>query len=130
MVDRDALLRKLVDIQYERNDFELHARQVPRARRDVEVLPAYEETAFRVEFFGDEVERLHEIDPLTGEVIRTSSSTCDLPGHALRHARGARSRARCATSARELEGAARGLEAQGKLLEAQRLGSARSTTSK
>src|SRR5499427_10278033 len=63
-VDRDQLLRKLVDIQYERNDYDFH-RGTFRVRGDVvEVFPAYEEArALRVEFFGDEVERLAEIDP-------------------------------------------------------------------
>jgi excinuclease ABC subunit B len=66
-IDRDALLRALIDIQYERRDHEL-SRGGFRARGDVvEVLPAYEETAYRIELFGDEIEGIYEIDPKTGE---------------------------------------------------------------
>ena len=66
-IDRDKLLLKLVDIHYERNDYEL-ARAKFRARGDViEVWPAYEEFAFRIELWGDEVENLSIINPLTGE---------------------------------------------------------------
>ena len=66
-VDRDELLMKLVDIQYERNDYEL-ARGRFRVRGDViEVWPAYEEFAYRVELWGDEVEKLSIVDPVTGE---------------------------------------------------------------
>lgn len=66
-IDRDRLLLKLVDIHYERNDYEL-ARAKFRARGDViEVWPAYEEFAFRIELWGDEVENLSIINPLTGE---------------------------------------------------------------
>lgn len=70
-VERDALLRKLVDIQYQRNDFDFH-RGTFRVRGDVvEVFPAYEESkAIRIEFFGDTVETIAEIDPLRGKVLR------------------------------------------------------------
>ena len=69
--ERDAMLRKLVDMQYERNDFDFH-RGTFRVRGDVvEIFPAYEETkAIRVELFGDTVEALCEIDPLRGKVMR------------------------------------------------------------
>ena len=68
-VDRDALLRKLVTIQYTRNDTAL-GRGTFRVRGEtLEVFPAYEETAFRATLFGDEVERLQHFDPLTGELI-------------------------------------------------------------
>ena len=68
-VDRDALLRKLVSIQYTRNDSVL-SRGTFRVRGDtLEVFPAYAETAFRASMFGDEVERLQHFDPLTGELI-------------------------------------------------------------
>jgi excinuclease ABC subunit B len=67
-LDRDDLLRKLVAIQYTRRDLEL-LRGTFRVRGDVvEVVPAYEQTAYRVEMFGDQVEAILEIDPLTGEV--------------------------------------------------------------
>lgn len=68
---RDGVLRHLVDIQYERNDFELRPGRF-RVRGDtLEVMPAYAETAYRVEFFGDQVDRITEIDTLTGEVLKT-----------------------------------------------------------
>ncbi|HEV8153302.1 MAG TPA: DEAD/DEAH box helicase family protein, partial [Solirubrobacteraceae bacterium] len=67
-VDRDGLLRKLVSIQYARNDQAL-GRGTFRVRGEsLEVFPAYAETAFRATFFGDEVERLQHFDPLTGEL--------------------------------------------------------------
>jgi excinuclease ABC subunit B len=66
---RDILLRQLVDIQYDRNDLELR-RGVFRVRGDtLQVYPAYAESAYSVEFWGDEVERITEFDPLTGELI-------------------------------------------------------------
>ena len=69
VVDRDELLRKLVSIQYTRNDTAL-GRGTFRVRGDtLEVFPAYAETAFRATLFGDEVERLQHFDPLTGELI-------------------------------------------------------------
>lgn len=69
MYRRDVLLRRLVDIQYDRNDLELR-RGVFRVRGDtLQIFPAYAETAYTVEFWGDEVERITEIDPLTGEVL-------------------------------------------------------------
>jgi len=69
--DRDEVLRKLVEIQYERNDVDFH-RGTFRVRGDVvEVFPAYEESlAIRIEFFGDTVDGVYEIDPLRGKVIR------------------------------------------------------------
>jgi len=79
-VDRDRVLRKLVDIQYQRNDYDFH-RGTFRVRGDtVEVFPAYEENrAVRIEFFGDEVEGLYEIDPLRGVVIRPLNSVAIYP---------------------------------------------------
>src|SRR4051794_36310730 len=68
--DRDSLLRRLVDIQYSRNDMAFN-RGTFRVRGDtLEIIPAYEELAVRVEMFGDEVEKLYYLHPLTGEVIR------------------------------------------------------------
>ncbi|MFH1169063.1 MAG: excinuclease ABC subunit UvrB [Chloroflexota bacterium] len=67
--DRRKLLRRLVDMQYERNDIDF-TRGRFRVRGDtVEVQPAYEEMALRIEFFGDEIERIVEVDPVTGEII-------------------------------------------------------------
>ncbi len=66
---RDKVLRHLVDIHYERNDFELRRGKF-RVRGDtLEIQPAYEEVAYRVEFWGDEIERIAEIDTLTGEIL-------------------------------------------------------------
>ncbi len=80
-VAREDVLRKLVDIQYERNDVDFH-RGVFRVRGDVvEVFPAYEEDrAIRIEFFGDEVDAIKEIDPLTGRSIRQLSRADIYPG--------------------------------------------------
>src|SRR6201993_1069208 len=79
-IERDRVLRKLVDIQYQRNDYDFH-RGTFRVRGDtVEVFPAYEESrAVRIEFFGDEVEGLYEIDPLRGQVIRRLASVAIYP---------------------------------------------------
>ncbi len=69
-VRREQIIRELVDIFYERNDFELRRGRF-RVRGDtLEVMPAYADLAYRVEFFGDDIERITEIDPLTGEVLR------------------------------------------------------------
>jgi excinuclease ABC subunit B len=78
--DRDKVLRKLIDIRYQRNDYDFH-RGTFRVRGDtVEVFPAYEESrAVRIEFFGDEIEALYEIDPLRGKVIRKLSTVCIYP---------------------------------------------------
>ncbi|HLL55000.1 MAG TPA: DEAD/DEAH box helicase family protein, partial [Myxococcaceae bacterium] len=67
---RDAFLRRLIDTQYERNDMDFH-RGTFRVRGDtVEIIPMYEEQALRIEFFGDEVENIYTLNPLTGDVIR------------------------------------------------------------
>ena len=80
-IPREDVLRKLVDIQYERNDYDFH-RGVFRVRGDViEVFPAYEEDrAIRIEFFGDEVDSIKEIDPLTGRTFRRLERTDIYPG--------------------------------------------------
>jgi excinuclease ABC subunit B len=76
---RDLLLRHLVDIQYERNDINF-ARGRFRVRGDtLEVFPAYAETAYRIEFWGDVVERITEIDPLTGEILKAEASVSIYP---------------------------------------------------
>ncbi len=79
-IDRNALLKQLVEIQYERNDVDFH-RGTFRVRGDtVEVFPAYEEKrALRFEFFGDEIEAIREIDPLRGTVIGELTSTTIFP---------------------------------------------------
>lgn len=77
---RDKLLRALTDIQYQRNDMDFH-RSTFRVRGDViDIFPAGGETAYRVELFGDELERILEIDPLTGEILRKPQSITVFPG--------------------------------------------------
>jgi excinuclease ABC subunit B len=71
---RDKLLRQLTDIQYQRNDIDF-SRGAFRVRGDVvDIFPAGEETAYRIEFFGDEIEKMTEINPLTGEIIKQKTS--------------------------------------------------------
>ncbi|HEV2403494.1 MAG TPA: excinuclease ABC subunit UvrB [Candidatus Saccharimonadales bacterium] len=77
---RDKLLRHLTDIQYQRNDIDFH-RGTFRVRGDVvDIFPASEEIAYRVEFFGDEVERITKVDPLTGEVLNRPAEVTIFPG--------------------------------------------------
>ncbi len=117
---RDRVIRHLIDIQYERNDMSL-TRGTFRARGDVlEIFPAYEEIALRVEFFGDEVDRIVDVDPLTGEILAerievdiypakhfvTTSDTLKVAIQDIRQ---------------ELEDRLQELDSQGKLLEAARL---------
>lgn len=77
---RDKLLRQLTDIQYKRNDIDFH-RSTFRVRGDVvDVFPAGEETAYRLEFFGEELERMTQINPLTGEIERSLEKLTIFPG--------------------------------------------------
>ena len=77
---RDKLLRRLTDIQYRRNDIDFH-RSTFRVRGDVvDVYPTGEETAYRIEFFGDEIERMTQINPLTGEIEKKLDSLSIFPG--------------------------------------------------
>jgi len=77
---RDKFLRQLTDIQYSRNDIDFH-RGTFRVRGDVvDIFPAGEEIAYRVDLFGDEVERLTKVDPLTGEILATLDSIKIFPG--------------------------------------------------
>ncbi len=77
---RDKFLRQLMDIQYQRNDIDFH-RGTFRVRGDVvDVFPASEELAYRLEFFGDEIERIMQISPLTGEILAKPSSVKVFPG--------------------------------------------------
>ena len=119
-VDRDDVLRRLVDIQYERNDVELQPGRF-RVRGDcVEVWPSYEEYAFRLEFWGDEVEQLSLINPLTGEAIERPQQLFIYPAKhfVLPEERIANA---VAEIRRELDERLKELRAAGKLLEAQRL---------
>ncbi|TMM02803.1 MAG: excinuclease ABC subunit UvrB [Actinobacteria bacterium] len=121
VIDRDDLLRKLVSIQYSRNDTAL-GRGTFRVRGEtLEVFPAYEETAFRVTMFGDEVERLQHFDPLTGELIKDDLEHVAVwPATHYNVKEGTMERA-VAEIGRELNERCAELEAQGKLLEAHRL---------
>ncbi|MGI9028223.1 MAG: excinuclease ABC subunit UvrB [Candidatus Saccharimonadales bacterium] len=77
---RDKLLRHLTDIQYQRNDIDFH-RSTFRVRGDVvDIFPASEELAYRVEFFGDDIEKITKIDPLTGEILKNLDSLKVYPG--------------------------------------------------
>jgi excinuclease ABC subunit B len=119
-VPRDALLRLLVDVQYTRNDMAF-TRGSFRVRGDtVEIIPSYEELAVRIEFFGDEVEALYYLHPLTGDVVRKVDSLRIFP--ATHYVAGPDRMAQAISSIeRELEERLAELEGQGKLLEAQRL---------
>ena len=119
-VPRDGLLRLLVDVQYSRNDMAF-TRGSFRVRGDtVEIIPSYEELAVRIEYFGDEIEALYYLHPLTGDVVRKVESLRIFP--ATHYVAGPERMAQ-AISTIELELAERlaELENQGKLLEAQRL---------
>jgi excinuclease ABC subunit B len=119
-IDRDGLLRKLVGIQYERNDLNF-TRGRFRVRGDtLELFPAYEERAVRIEFFGDEVERITWLDPLTGELLGEETDLVVFPAS---HYVASPERMERAITAIEAELAERlaQLEAEDKLLEAQRL---------
>ena len=120
-VDRDELLRKLVYLQYNRNDTAL-GRGTFRVRGDtLEIFPAYAETAFRAILFGDEVERLQHFDPLTGELIVDDLEHVAIwPATHYNVKEGTMERS-VAEIGRELNHRTAELEAEGKLLEAHRL---------
>jgi excinuclease ABC subunit B len=119
-VDRDDLLRRFVHMQYTRNDLAF-TRGTFRVRGDtVEIIPVYEELAVRIEFFGDEVERLYTLHPVTGEVVREEDEMYVFP--ASHYVAGpARMERAIAGIEKELEAQLATFERQGKLLEAQRL---------
>jgi excinuclease ABC subunit B len=118
--DQRAILRRLVELQYERNDFAF-ARNNFRVRGDtIEVLPSYEERAVRIQLFGDEVERIASVDPLTGEVVEDLERLVLFPAS---HYVTSEQRMRDAITGIETElgERLRWFEERGKLLEAQRL---------
>lgn len=119
-VERDQFLRVLVDIQYDRNDVAF-TRGAFRVKGDtVDIIPAYEELAVRVEFFGDEVDALYYIHPLTGDVIRTVDELRIFP--ATHYVAGPERMEKAVENIKkELEERLAHLENRGKLLEAQRL---------
>lgn len=117
---RDKLLRQLTDIQYQRNDIDFH-RSTFRVRGDVvDIFPASEETAYRLEFFGDEIERIVQIDPLTGEILSIPQSIKIFPSS---HYVTPQEKLKVALGKieHELESRLQQFKSQGKLLEAQRL---------
>src|SRR5213596_1607778 len=119
-IAREQVLRKLVEIQYERNDHEF-ARGTFRVRGDIiEVYPSYEEQGLRIELFGDEVDELASFDPLTGKTIRRHDKTAVYPKS---HFVAPRDRTKKAAESikEELAWYRSKLEGEGKLLEAQRL---------
>jgi len=119
-IDRDAMLRKLVEIQYERTTFDLERGKF-RVRGDVvEIFPSYDETAVRVELFGDQIEAISQIDPLRGTVIKKMHR---IPIYPNSHYVTPRERLLVAIEniKTELQERLAELEKEGKLLEAQRL---------
>jgi excinuclease ABC subunit B len=119
-IERDRLLRKLVDMHYTRNDLSF-TRGTFRVRGDtIEVIPQYEEMAVRIEMFGDEIERLMTLHPLTGEVLSEDDELYIFPASHYVAGPERMERAIAGIEA-ELEQRLAELERQGKLLEAQRL---------
>jgi excinuclease ABC subunit B len=120
-IQRDQMLRKLVDIQYQRSDFDFH-RGTFRVRGDiVEIFPAYEDSsALRIEFFDEQIETIHEIDPIRGKIQRRVDKACIYPAS---HYVTGEDRMKQATRdiRLELKGRLEELRAEHKLLEAQRL---------
>ncbi|MGO4235975.1 excinuclease ABC subunit UvrB [Pseudarthrobacter sp. YAF2] len=119
-MNRDDLLRKFVSMQYARNDVDFH-RGTFRVRGDtVEIIPMYEELAIRIEFFGDEIENIHTLHPLTGEVLRDEEEMYVFP--ASHYVAGPERMARAIKRIEdELADRLKVLESQNKLVEAQRL---------
>ena len=122
-VDRDALLRKLVVMQYSRNDVALGRGHFRVRGEALEIFPAYaEQAAYRITLFGDEVERLQQFDPLTGELIDGRPRARRRSGRRRTTRQGGRrSSARSRRSGASSTSAPRELEAEGKLLESHRL---------
>ncbi len=118
--DRDEMLRKLVEIQYNRNDMNFQ-RGTFRVRGDVvEIFPSYSDTAFRVDFFGSEIEKITEVDTLTGEILGIRKHVSIFPAS---HYVISRDKMEIAieTIEQELEQRVAELKAQDKILEAQRI---------
>ena len=119
-IDRNVLLRRFVDIQYKRNDMAFE-RGTFRVRGDtIEIIPMYEELALRIEMFGDEIEKITTLHPLTGEIIRDETEMYIFP--ATHYAAGPETIERAIGEIEiELASQLEIFEKQGKLLEAQRL---------
>ena len=119
-INRETLIRKFVSMQYQRNDVDF-SRGNFRVRGDtIEIIPMYEELAIRIEMFGDEIEALHSLHPLTGDVVKKLDSVSVFPGS---HYVAGQERMHAAIVTIKVELAERleQLEREGKLLEAQRL---------
>ena len=119
-IDRNQLLRKFVDIQYKRNDMAFE-RGTFRVRGDtIEIIPMYEELALRIEMFGDEIEKIMTLHPLTGEIVRDENEMYVFP--ATHYAAGPETMQRAIGEIEsELEKRVDEFERSGKLLEAQRI---------
>ena len=119
-IDREALIRKFVSMQYQRNDVDF-SRGNFRVRGDtIEIIPMYEELAIRIEMFGDEIEGLYSLHPLTGDVVKKLDAVSVFPGS--HYVAGQESMQKAiVTIKEELEVRLAQLEREGKLLEAQRL---------
>jgi excinuclease ABC subunit B len=119
-IERNVLLRRFVDIQYKRNDIAFE-RGTFRVRGDtIEIIPMYEELALRIEMFGDEIERITTLNPLTGEIVRDETEMYIFP--ATHYAAGPETMKRAISEIEdELTIQLDAFERQGKLLEAQRL---------
>ncbi len=119
-IDRETLIRKFVSMQYQRNDYDF-SRGTFRVRGDtIEIIPMYEELAIRIEMFGDEIEAIYALHPLTGDVVRTLDAVSVFPGTHYAASPETIQRA-IGTIQVELGERLIELERQGKLLEAQRL---------
>jgi excinuclease ABC subunit B len=119
-IERNALLRRFVDVQYKRNDIAFE-RGTFRVRGDtIEIIPMYEELAIRIEMFGDEIEKIMTLHPMTGEILRDESEVHIFP--ATHYAASPETMKRAIGDIQdELQIQLNAFEKQGKLLEAQRL---------
>jgi len=119
-IDREALIRRFISMQYNRNDVDF-SRGNFRVRGDtIEIIPMYEELAIRIEMFGDEIEAIYSLHPLTGDVVKKLDNVSVFPGSHYVASTATMHRA-IGTIKEELEQRLAELEGQGKLLEAQRL---------
>ena len=119
-IPRETLIRKFVSMQYQRNDVDF-SRGNFRVRGDtIEIIPMYEELAIRIEMFGDEIEALYSLHPLTGDIVKKLDAVSVFPGSHYVAGTDVMHRA-IGTIKEELAGRLSELEKQGKLLEAQRL---------
>ena len=119
-IERETLIRRFVSMQYQRNDYDF-SRGTFRVRGDtIEIIPVYEELAIRIEMFGDEIEKIYALHPLTGDVVKSMDAVSVFPGTHYAASPQTIQRA-IVTIQEELAERLQELERQGKLLEAQRL---------